>query len=53
MGTPTPIRPPEPDKPKRSRPAAGVGLQWFWAIALSVTLIGPLAVWLYRLAFGL
>lgn len=53
----TPIRPEPPEEPKPEetpKPDAGFGpAQWFWAIVVAVVFLGPLAVWLYRLAFGL
>lgn len=29
------------------------GLVIFWAVTIAVVLLGPLAIWLYRLALGL
>lgn len=42
-------KPDEPEKPKATFTAAN----WFWAITVAAVFLGPLAIWLYRLAFGL
>lgn len=43
------IKPIRPEK----EPAKFTSANWFWAIVIAVVFLGPLAVWLYRLAFGL
>jgi hypothetical protein len=49
----TPIRPEPSEEPERPPVTRFGPAQWFWAITISVVFLGPLAVWLYRLAFGL
>jgi hypothetical protein len=53
MNDPKPIRPgQEPEEPKPERVPMNAG-SWVLLIGALVIFGGPLAVWLYRLAFGL
>lgn len=49
----TPIIPPKGSKPKRERPQASRAGMIAWGVALAVIVGGPVAIFLYRWAFGL